>query len=873
MDAPEQQLSQQLPQQLGPLLLESRIASGRLAGLFRAVDQRSSQRVLVRSLPPALVAEPARAAQTQQRIARALQIQHPHVHRVIECLKGKRTWWLVLEPLPGGPLEERMAAAPFSLEDAVRVAAQVARALQAIHASGSPHAALYPANLWINQSDDGMQATLLQYPLASDGTQAAPVATDAQFAPATFQAPEQNSTSQPTSAADIYCLGRLIEYLLSDQTADGTAAPRRRKVPPQLTTLIARLTAVDPARRPAMLTVLAELDRLEQRLATKAPGAAIEKPAQQSLQNSEQATVDLPTRSYDDQPPSSARTSKVFAADPSPAQYMPAASTEPAIEDSQSVRRILDQHRQPGWSRKAVIGTALGLFAAVLALSGWWWFTRGETTTAPLATRPSPSSPAALPSRQEPTTSSTNAGEQQAATTATALSTALWAAPVGEGPIELAHIPSGTQFLLTLRPAEFLKNSGANQILAGTGALGELLRDELPRQVGVPLEQLDQVTISLLDRGAEPYAVGLVAQPLSPIPLNELLAAWKNPPTDPTAPHLYRREQTGYWLPRCDGTSAGDCIVIAPWDDLLELVQDADQPVLLRGDMESLWRHTDRARLLNLVTTQNFLYSGGKELFAGTTAPLQDGIRWLLGDRTQSLALSAQLTSDALFVELRLAAASTERPVQAKQSFLARLQELPHRVSSFLLSAGVSDYSRPLLERFPRMLDLLVRYTRAEVDDRQTLYRAYLPIDAASNLAWGTHLALLEGNKSEVQMAAPQTTSRSIPERLRAQTSLSFPRDTLETAIELLSAAIDVPIEIVGRDLQADGITRNQSFGLDARDLPAAAILQQILAQANPDGKLVCVLGKTDQGQPQLMITTRAAAQRRQETPLDLEHP
>ena len=62
--------------------------------------------------------------------------------------------------------------------------------------------------------------------------------------------------------------------------------------------------------------------------------------------------------------------------------------------------------------------------------------------------------------------------------------------------------------------------------------------------------------------------------------------------------------------------------------------------------------------------------------------------------------------------------------------------------------------------------------------------------------------------------------------------------------------------------MQLEGITKNQSFGLDERDKPAEAILRVILMKANPDGKLIYVFRGAGEGDS-LEITTKAAAAKR----------
>ena len=64
--------------------------------------------------------------------------------------------------------------------------------------------------------------------------------------------------------------------------------------------------------------------------------------------------------------------------------------------------------------------------------------------------------------------------------------------------------------------------------------------------------------------------------------------------------------------------------------------------------------------------------------------------------------------------------------------------------------------------------------------------------------------------------------------------------------------------------MQLEGITKNQSFGLDEHDKTVEEILQKIMRLANPDGKLIYVIKPEKPGGPEMLfITTRAAAAKR----------
>ena len=185
------------------------------------------------------------------------------------------------------------------------------------------------------------------------------------------------------------------------------------------------------------------------------------------------------------------------------------------------------------------------------------------------------------------------------------------------------------------------------------------------------------------------------------------------------------------------------------------------------------------------------------------------------------------------------------------------------------------------------MVRKLSAYTRSGFEPDHAVLRCYLPILAGHNLLMAAELTLAEPPGSATQVAAgdstpgvpaPATNAASLHERMSKITSLRFAKDTLEAALEQLSQDIGVPIVIRGPDLQADGITKNQSFGIDVSNKPAEEILVQILRLANPDKeatgpgdvrqKLVYTIAQGPDKTEQIVVTTRARAkERRNELP------
>jgi hypothetical protein len=298
--------------------------------------------------------------------------------------------------------------------------------------------------------------------------------------------------------------------------------------------------------------------------------------------------------------------------------------------------------------------------------------------------------------------------------------------------------------------------------------------------------------------------------------------------------------------------------------DILEL---AGSPPSLRSELQSMLMESDRDRLCTLLFVPSFLATGGKQLLTGTLAPLGEELDWFLDGQALAVLVSAHLTND-LFVETRLYTRPDTRPALLERNLRSRLEESSQRLEAYLNSGKATPYGADVLARFPQMWQQLVAHTRLAHQDRQVILRTTLPGVAAHNLALAGNLALTEivpaGTGAAAASDAPR--SLSLEERLARPISLRFPRQTLEQAIELFGREAGIETEILGGDLQLEGITKNQSFGLDTADLPAAEVLRRILQQASPDGKLIYVIrGDGAAGESKLCITTRAAATKRGE--------
>ena len=144
--------------------------------------------------------------------ARAIAaLNHPHICQIYDVGPG----YLVLEYLDGEPLR-----GPVSSEEAVRLALQIASALEAAHARGILHRDLKPANVMVLGRGEARTAKLLDFGIArlsgpamnEDATR--PTTGDVFGTPA-YMSPEQ-AQGQPLDArSDIFSFGAVLYELLA----------------------------------------------------------------------------------------------------------------------------------------------------------------------------------------------------------------------------------------------------------------------------------------------------------------------------------------------------------------------------------------------------------------------------------------------------------------------------------------------------------------------------------------------------------------------------------------------------------------------------------------------------------------------------------
>src|SRR5712664_1125373 len=138
---------------LGPYEIVAPLGAGGMGEVYRARDTKLGREVALKLLPPLFAADADRVARFEREARLLASLNHPHIGAIYGFENSDGIRALVLELVEGQTLADRIAAGPLPIADALRIAHQIAEALEAAHEKGIIHRDLKPANIKITPDD------------------------------------------------------------------------------------------------------------------------------------------------------------------------------------------------------------------------------------------------------------------------------------------------------------------------------------------------------------------------------------------------------------------------------------------------------------------------------------------------------------------------------------------------------------------------------------------------------------------------------------------------------------------------------------------------------------------------------------------------
>jgi serine/threonine-protein kinase len=235
---------------LGAYEIVSLLGAGGMGEVYRARDTRLNRDVAIKVLPDAFAADSGRVRRFEQEARSIAALNHPHICQIYDVGPG----YLVLEYLAGDS-----PRGPMPARDAVRLAVQLASALEAAHQRGILHRDLKPANVIIDgQSGAGKLLDFGLAKLATDDVDVTRTSDGVVVGTAAYMSPEQSEGRPIDARSDVFAFGALLYELVTGRRAFGGTTS---------------MQVLDSVRRaePQSFSGPAPLDRVVRRCLAKRP--------------------------------------------------------------------------------------------------------------------------------------------------------------------------------------------------------------------------------------------------------------------------------------------------------------------------------------------------------------------------------------------------------------------------------------------------------------------------------------------------------------------------------------------------------------------------------------------------------------------------
>ena len=261
-----------LGKQLGSYQIISLLGAGGMGVVYKARDTRLNRSVAVKVLPANFMGDPERKRRFIQEARAASALNHSNIITIHDIGNENGIDFIVMEYIEGKTLDQKIPRKGMKLNEALKVAIQMAEALAKAHSAGIIHRDLKPTNVMV--TDDGM-VKVLDFGLAKltevVGTEAETRTLESLteegmiIGTVSYMSPDQAEGKKLDARSDIFSFGAVLYEMITGQKAfegdsklSTLAAILKQEpkpisqlgpgIPPDLEKIVNRCLRKDPSR-------------------------------------------------------------------------------------------------------------------------------------------------------------------------------------------------------------------------------------------------------------------------------------------------------------------------------------------------------------------------------------------------------------------------------------------------------------------------------------------------------------------------------------------------------------------------------------------------------------------------------------------------
>jgi len=190
------------------------IGRGGMGVVYKAEDTKLKRTVALKFLPPELTHIPDVKERFMREAQASAALDHPNICTVHEFDEAEEKTFISMAYIKGQSLKKKIESGPPELDEALRIATQVAEGLQEAHKKGVVHRDIKSANIMVDERD---QAKIMDFGLARVAGGTLVTKEGMTMGTIAYMSPEQARGEEVDHRTDIWSLGVVLYEMFSGQ--------------------------------------------------------------------------------------------------------------------------------------------------------------------------------------------------------------------------------------------------------------------------------------------------------------------------------------------------------------------------------------------------------------------------------------------------------------------------------------------------------------------------------------------------------------------------------------------------------------------------------------------------------------------------------
>ncbi len=203
----------------------SLLGEGGMGQVYLAKDNNLGRNVALKFLPREMEGDPEKRLRFIREARSAAALDHPFICKIYETGESEGKTYIAMEFVEGQTLEDKMKEEPFSLKESLRIALEIAEALEKAHKNGIVHRDLKPANIMLTPQghvkvmdfglakrvfsggEQEISRTMTQSSITEQGVIAGTIA---------YMSPEQARGGNIDARSDMFSFGIILHEMIAE---------------------------------------------------------------------------------------------------------------------------------------------------------------------------------------------------------------------------------------------------------------------------------------------------------------------------------------------------------------------------------------------------------------------------------------------------------------------------------------------------------------------------------------------------------------------------------------------------------------------------------------------------------------------------------